>query len=138
LEISIRLRRAKGNRSNGRRSRLNAFAPLNFDSKTVWSMRLTAFARRLLRQPQLSSDALFLIPSASWGISADWNASLAVEMLGRWYDPNTLGETSRDWEVLPIATLEYIIPASLFESDEFANLIAAQRSTFRARTGGEL
>ena len=35
-------------------------------AETVWSFGLTAFAQRRLRQPQLSSDALFLIPSASW------------------------------------------------------------------------
>jgi hypothetical protein len=90
---------------------------------TVWSLGLTAFAQRRLRQPQLSSDALFLIPSASWVISKDWNASFAVEMLGRWYETDSAGEASRDWEVLPIATLEYIIPTSLFGSDEFANLL---------------
>jgi hypothetical protein len=59
----------------------------------------------------------------SWLISKDWNASFAVEMLGRWYEADRFGETSRDWEALPIATLEYIIPASLFGSDQFANLL---------------
>ena len=76
-----------------------------------------------MRQPQLSSDALFLVPSASWVISKDWNASLAVEMLGRWYEPDSAGEASHDWEVLPIATLEYIIPASVFGGEQFADLL---------------
>ena len=92
-------------------------------SDTVWSFGLTSFVQRRLRQPQLSSDALVLIPSASWVISQDWNASFAVEMLGRWYEPDRFGEASHDWEVLPIATLEYIIPASLFGSDQFADLL---------------
>jgi hypothetical protein len=92
-------------------------------AETVWSFGLTAFAQRRFRQPQLSSDALFLIPSASWVISKDWNASFAVEMLGRWYEPDRFGEASHDWEVLPIATLEYMIPASLFGSEQFANLL---------------
>ena len=92
-------------------------------AETVWSFGLTAFAQKRLRQPQLSSDALVLIPSVSWVISKDWNASFAVEMLGRWYEADRFGETSRDWEALPIATLEYIIPASLFGSDRFANLL---------------
>ena len=92
-------------------------------AETVWSLGLTAFAQRRLRQPQLSSDALFLIPSASWVISKDWNASFAVELLGRWYEPNSVGETNRDWEVLPIATVEYIIPASLLGSENLANLL---------------
>ena len=92
-------------------------------SDTVWSFGLTSFVQRRLRQPQLSSDALVLIPSASWVISKDWNATFAVEMLGRWYEPDRFGEASHDWEVLPIATLEYIIPASLFGSEQFADLL---------------
>ena len=54
-------------------------AAADTSADTVWSLGLTAFAQRRLRQPQLSSDALFLIPSASWVISKDWNASFAVE-----------------------------------------------------------
>ncbi len=90
---------------------------------TVWSVGFTAFVQRRLRQPQLSSDALTLVPSVSWAISKDWNASFAVELLGRWYDPDRFGETSRDWEALPIATLEYIIPASLFGSESVAKML---------------
>jgi len=92
-------------------------------AETVWSFGLTAFAQKRMRQPQLSSDALFLIPSLSWVISENWNASFAVELLGRWYEADRFGETSRDWEALPIGTLEYIIPASLFGGDRFANLL---------------
>jgi hypothetical protein len=92
-------------------------------AETVWSFGLTAFAQRRLRQPQLSSDALVLIPSVSWAISKDWNASFAVELLGRWYEADRFGERSRDWETLPIATLEYVIPATLFDSDALANLL---------------
>jgi hypothetical protein len=39
--------------------------------------------------------------------SKDLNASLAEEMLGRWYERDSAGEASHDWEVLPIVTLEY-------------------------------
>ncbi len=98
-------------------------AAADTSAETVWSFGLTSFVQRRLRQPQLSSDALVLIPSASWVISKDWNASLAVEMLGRWYEDDRHGEASRDWEVLPIATLEYIIPAYLFGNEQFANLL---------------
>jgi hypothetical protein len=98
-------------------------AAADTSAETVFTVGLTAFAQRRLRQPQLSSDALFLIPSASWAISKDWNASLAVEMLGRWYEADSLGETSRDWEALPIATVEYIVPASLFGGEQLANLL---------------
>jgi hypothetical protein len=92
-------------------------------AETVWSFGLTAFVQRRLRQPQLSSDALGLIPSVTWAISKDWNASFGVELLGRWYEPDRFGQTSRDWEVLPIVTLEYIIPASLFASENVANTL---------------
>ena len=98
-------------------------AAADTSAETVWSFGLTAFAQNRQRQPQLSSDALFLIPSASWAISKDWNASFAVELLGRWYEPDRQGETSRDWEALPIATLEYVVPASLFGGEQLANLL---------------
>jgi hypothetical protein len=92
-------------------------------AETVWSFGLTAFVQRRLRQPQLSSDALVLIPSVRWTISKDWNASFGVELLGRWYEPDRFGHTSRDWEVLPIVTLEYVIPASLFGSENAAKML---------------
>ncbi len=100
-------------------------APIAADTsaETVWSLGLTAFVQERFRQPQLSSNALVVVPSVSWVISKDWNASFAVEMLGRWYEANRFGETSRDWEALPIATLEYVIPASFFGSESFANLL---------------
>ncbi len=104
-----------------------AFQPVaigaDTSAETVWSFGLTAFAQNRQRQPQLSSNALFLIPSVAWAISENWNASLAVELLGRWYEADRFGETSRDWEALPIATIEYVVPASLFGSDRFANLL---------------
>ena len=102
-------------------------------SDTVWSFGLTSFVQRRLRQPQLSSDALGLIPSASWVISKDWNASVAVEMLGRRYEPDRFGEASHDWEVLPIATLEYIIPPPYSAASDSPIFLGGRRSTCRAR-----
>ena len=98
-------------------------AAADTSAQTVWSFGLTAFAQNRQRQPQLSSDALFLIPSVAWVVSETWNASLAVEFLGRWYEADRFGETSRDWEALPIATIEYVVPASVFGGDRFANLL---------------
>jgi hypothetical protein len=92
-------------------------------AETVWSFGVTAFAQNRQRQPQLNSDALYLIPSASWVVSKDLYASLAVEFLGRWYQHNQLGEANHDWEALPIATLEYVIPAELFGGDNMARLL---------------
>jgi hypothetical protein len=94
-------------------------------AETVWTFGLTAFAQNRQRQPQLSSDALVLIPSASWAISKNWNASLAVELLGRGYEPDRFGEASHDWEALPIMTVEYVIPAEWFGGDSVAKLLGA-------------
>ena len=60
-------------------------------ASTVWSFGLTVFAQRRLREPQLSSSAVFVIPSVSYVISEDWNASFAVELLGRWFDTDSTG-----------------------------------------------
>jgi hypothetical protein len=64
---------------------------------------------------------LFFIPSVSYVISEHWNASLAVEVIGRWFDSNDGGFSRRDWEVQPIATLEYVIPSALFGAPETAD-----------------
>jgi hypothetical protein len=80
---------------------------------TVWSFGLTVFGQRRFREPAPSSSALFFIPSVSYVISEHWNASLAVEVIGRWFDSNDAGFSRRDWEVQLIATLEYVIPPCL-------------------------
>ncbi len=90
---------------------------------TVWSFGLTAFGQIRDRDPRLSSDAVFVIPSVSRVLTPDWSASLAVEFLGRWYEPDRIGETSRDLEAMPIATIEYLIPASLFGGEKMAKIL---------------
>ena len=111
---------------------LQPIAPEEDTSKqTVWSFGVTAFAQRRLREPQRSSDALFLIPSAAWVISVDWNASFAVEMLGRWFDADPAGTTRRDWDVTPIVTLEYILPAWLFSEQRLARFIGRPAIDFQ-------
>ena len=100
-------------------------------AQTVWSFGLTAFAQRRIRDLRLSSDALVVIPSVSYVISNDWSASFAVELLGRWYEPDLTGETSRDWETLPIATLEYLIPASVLGGERFAEVLGRPALDFQ-------
>jgi hypothetical protein len=41
------------------------------------------------------------------------------------------GETSRDWEALPIATLEYLIPASLLGGERFAKALGRPALDFQ-------
>jgi hypothetical protein len=100
-------------------------------AQTVWSFGLTAFAQRRVRDLRLSSDALVLIPSASYVISNNWSASFAVELLGRWYEADLAGETSRDWEAFPIATLEYVIPASFLGGESFARVLGRPALDFQ-------
>jgi len=98
---------------------------------TVWSFGLTAFGQIRNRDLQLSSDAVFLIPSVSYVISKDWTASLAVEFLGRWYEPTSAGFSGRDFEALPIATVEYAIPAAFFGGDKVATLLGRPALDFQ-------
>ena len=107
-----------------------AIAP-DTSAETVWSFGLTAFAQRRDRDVRLSSDAVFLIPSVSYVISPDWSASLAVEFLGRWYERDSIGEASRDWEALPIGTLEYLIPASFLGGESIAKILGRPALDFQ-------
>jgi len=92
-------------------------------AETVWSFGLTAFGQVRDRDPRLSSDAVFMIPSVSYVISPDWSASLAVEFLGRWYERDRFGEASHDLETLPIATVEYLIPAQFLGGETVAKIL---------------
>jgi hypothetical protein len=97
-------------------------AAANTSSETVWSLGLTAFVQRRLREPQVSSDALFVIPSLSYASGQSWNASLAVEFLSRWFDQTSSGRIN-DREIQPIATLEYVIPADALGGERNAALL---------------
>jgi hypothetical protein len=92
-------------------------------SATVLSFGLTAFAQIREREPRLSSNAVFLIPSMTYVISQEWNASLAVEFLGRWYQRNAFGAANHDYEAQPIATLEYVLPAAILGGESVARLL---------------
>ncbi len=92
----------------------------NTSASTVWSFGLTVVAQRRLRDPGPSSSALFIIPSISYVISDQWNASFAIEMIDRRFDSNGVGFFRRDTEVQPIVTLEYVIPSALFGTPEIA------------------
>ena len=103
----------------------------NTTALTVWSFGLTIFGQRRFRDPTPSSTALFFVPSVSYVISEQWNASLAVEIIGRWFDFNDAGFSRRDWEAQPIATLEYIIPTVLFGAAETADFFGRPALDFQ-------
>jgi hypothetical protein len=113
-----------------------AFRPLaaaaNTSEATVWSFGLTAFVQQRLREPQTSSTAAFLIPSVTYAISKEWNASLAVEALSRWFERNTLGFSRQDREVTPIVTLEYIVPAEALGGERNAALLGRPALDFQS------
>jgi hypothetical protein len=80
---------------------------------TVWSFGLTSFVQRRFRDPEPSSIAFFLIPSATYVISENWNFSLGLDFERRWFDP-VQGFAQQDWFLEPIATLEFVLPSSWF------------------------
>jgi hypothetical protein len=92
-------------------------------ASAIWSLGLTVFAQRRLRESQLSSDAVYAVPSVSYLISKDWKASLGVELLGRWYERDSAGVATRMWEAVPVGTLEYVIPASLLGGEKIASFL---------------
>jgi hypothetical protein len=108
--------------------------PFSGDSSaaTVWSFGLTVFGQERLRDPTLNSQAIYLIPSVSYVISKDWNVSLDVEFLSRWYDTTSSGFDGHEWEALPIGTLEYVIPASFFGGDRVATIFGRPAIDFQA------
>jgi hypothetical protein len=72
--------------------------------------------------------------SSAYVISKDWTASLAVEVLSRWYEPTSTGFSGRDLEALPIATVGYVIPSSFFGGDKFATMLGRPALNFRRHT----
>jgi hypothetical protein len=92
-------------------------------AQTVWSLGLTVFGQVRDRDPRLSSDAVFVIPSLSRVLTPELSAAFAIEFLGRWYEPDRFGEASRDYEAMPIATVEYAIPATLLGGEQMAKIL---------------
>ena len=88
-------------------------------AETVWSFGVTAFAQRRFRDPQPSSWAFYLIPSATYVISENWNVSLGIEVMRRVFDAY-LGFNEAEWFMEPIATLEFVLPAAWFGSERNA------------------
>ena len=98
-------------------------AAANTSRETVWSFGVTVFVQRRLREPQVSSNAVFVIPSASYASGQGWNASLAVECLSRRYDGSGDGPSRIVKEIQPIATLEYVVPTDVLGGERNAELL---------------
>jgi hypothetical protein len=93
----------------------------NTGSSTILSFGLTMFGQRRFREPAPASYAFYFIPSVSYIFSEQWNASFAVEVIGRWFDANFSGFERRDWQAQPILTLEYVVPTAVFGAAKVAD-----------------
>lgn len=112
-----------------------AFAA-NTLAETTWSFGVTALIQRRFSSPAPSSWAFFVVPSATYVISDQWNLSLGLEFMRRAFDAHPAGFAEEDWLLQPIATLEFVLPSSWFGSDRNAALIGGRRSTSRWPTSG--
>jgi hypothetical protein len=99
--------------------------PFSGDSSaaTTLSFGLTVFGQRRWREPAVSSDAFVVVPSITYEVSQNWSVSVATEFLGRWYEKQGSESSWREFDVLPIGTLEYAIPSSLLGGERIASLL---------------
>lgn len=100
-------------------------------AETTWSFGVTTFIQRRFSNPAPSSWALFVIPSATYVISEQWNLSLGVEFMRRAFDSYQGGSADEDWLLQPIATLEFVLPSAWFGSDRNAALVGRPAIDFQ-------
>jgi hypothetical protein len=98
---------------------------------TVWSFGVTTFIQRRFNNPAPSSWAFFVIPSATYVISDQWNASLGLDFMRRGFDSFQGGYAEEDFFLQPIATLEYILPSSWLGSARNAALLGRPALDFQ-------
>jgi hypothetical protein len=79
------------------------------EAAAIWTFALNGAAQRRERDGGPASTALLLNPAVTWTLSAQWNASLEVEVTRRWYD-RFEGHRRRDWLAVPVLTLEFTPP----------------------------
>jgi hypothetical protein len=100
-------------------------------AETVWSFGVTTFIQRRFANPAPSSWAFFVIPSATYVISEQWNVSLGLDFMRRGFDSVQGGSAEEDWFLQPIATLEYVLPSAWFGSDRNATLLGRPALDFQ-------
>lgn len=99
-------------------------------AETVWSFGMTVAFQRRIRQPTPGSWAVFVVPSATYVISPQWNVSLGVDAERRAFDAYA-GFNQEDWFVEPILTLEFVLPDSWFGSTARAAAIGRPALDFQ-------
>ena len=88
---------------------------------SVWRFGLTVLVQRRFRSAPPESYALFAVPSVSYVISPQWNASLAIDLTRRWFDAFA-GTSQRNFTLEPVAVLEYVVPATWLGGERTARL----------------
>jgi hypothetical protein len=101
-------------------------------AETTWSFGVTAFIQRRFSDPAPSSWAFAVIPSVTYVISDQWNASLGLDFLRRGFDSVQGGRPDEDWFLMPIATLEYVLPSAWFGSNRNWTLLGRPALDFQA------
>jgi hypothetical protein len=107
-----------------------AFAA-NTLAETTWSFGVTAFVQRRFSDPPPGSWAFFVLPSATYVITEQWNVSLGLDFMRRGFDVMQGGPAEEDWLLQPIVTLEYVLPSAWFGSDRNAALIGRPALDFQ-------
>jgi hypothetical protein len=107
-----------------------AFAA-NTLADTTWSFGVTAFIQRRFADPPPGSWAFFVLPSATYVITEQWNLSVGLDVMHRGFDALQGGPAEEDWLLQPIATLEYVLPSAWFGSDRNAALIGRPALDFQ-------
>ena len=100
-------------------------------AETTWSFGVTAFIQRRLSNPGPSSWAVAVIPSATYVISDQWNLSFGIDFMRRGFDSYQGGPSDEDWFLMPVATLEYVLPSAWFGSERNATLFGRPALDFQ-------
>ena len=113
-------------------SAFNRVAPSgNTFEATAWSFGVTAALQRRFRDPAPGSWAAFVVPSATYVFSPDWNISAGALLERRAFDA-VAGISQEDWLVEPIVTLEFVVPAAWFGSAATAAAVGRPAIDFQA------
>jgi hypothetical protein len=91
----------------------------NTFSQTVWSFGITAAIQRRFRDPEPGSWAAYVVPSATYVISPQWNLSAGILAERRAFD-SYYGFSQEDWLIEPIVTLEFVLPEAWLGSSNTA------------------
>jgi hypothetical protein len=100
-------------------------------AETTWSFGVTAIIQRRFVNPAPSSWAFFVIPSATYVITDQWNLSLGLDFMRRGFDSVQGGYSEEDLFLQPIVTLEYVLPSAWFGSDRNATLLGRPALDFQ-------